>query len=157
MTTGNFLVTQLLNQEPVSKLASISNSDATKILEITFSIENQINSPFLLEISRGDRIVINAFFEESSLENDWWISYKVEVVKLNNYSTKYESAFAKNYRIDWREFYDLKEDTHVLQLGAFPMITSLGCIGFLISSRLLQAVDCLLFLGLLKVFLIRMS
>jgi uncharacterized protein (UPF0303 family) len=155
MTTGNFSSAELLDEELVLKLPSLTNSDAVEIGEIATTLGNQREVPLAIQVRIGDWIVFHASLQGSKPENDWWINRKVAVVMLKQHSTMYESVFAEERGVDWHKENNLQDETHAIHGGAFPLITDEGFKGILIISGLPQVEDHLFAVEVLTEFLAR--
>jgi len=155
MTTGGFSSKQLLDEELVLKLPSLTNSDAVEIGEIATTLGNQRNLPITIEVRIGDRIVFHASLEGSKPEHDWWINRKVAVVMLKHHSTMYERVSAEERGVDWYKENNLQNETHAIHGGALPLITNEGFRGILIISGLPQVEDHLFAVEVLTEFLAR--
>ena len=155
MTTGGFSSKQLLEEELILKLPSLSNSDAVEIGKIATTLGNQRRVPVAIQVRIGDWTVFHASLEGSKPENDWWISRKVAVVMLKQHSTMYERVFAEECGVDWHKENNLQDDTHAIHGGALPLITDEGFKGILIISGLPQVEDHLFAVEVLIEFLAR--
>ena len=155
MTTGSFSSKQLLDEEQILKLPSLSNSDAIEIGQIAVNLGNQRNLPIAIEVRIGEWIVFHASLEGAKPENDWWINRKVAVVILNQHSTMFERVFAEEREVDWHKEHGVTDDTHAIHGGAIPLITDEGFKGILIISGLPQVEDHLLAIEVLTEFLAR--
>jgi uncharacterized protein (UPF0303 family) len=155
MTTGNFSSAELLGEELVLKLLSLTNSDAVEIGEIATTLGNQRKVPITIQVRIGDWIVFHASLQGSKPENDWWINRKVAVVMLKQHSTMYERVFAEERGVDWHKENNLQDETHAIHGGALPLITDEGFKGILIISGLPQIEDHLLAIEVLTEFLAR--
>ena len=155
MTTRGFSSKQLLDEELVLKLPSLTNSDAVEIGDIAITIGNQRKLPITIEVLIGDWVVFHASLQGSKPENDWWINRKVAVVKLKQHSTMYERVSAEERGVDWYKENNLKDDTHAIHGGALPLITNEGFKGILIISGLPQVEDHLFAVEVLTEFLAR--
>jgi uncharacterized protein (UPF0303 family) len=155
MTTGGFSSRQLLDEELILKLPSLTNSDAVEIGEIAITIGNQQKLPIAIEVLIGDWVVFHASLQGSKPENDWWINRKVAVVKLKQHSTMYERVSAEERGVDWHKENNLKDETHAIHGGALPLITNEGFKGILIISGLPQVEDHLFAVEVLIEFLAR--
>ena len=155
MTTGGFSSKQLLEEEQVLKLPSLTNSDAVKIGEIATTLGNQRRVPITVQVRIGDRIVFHASLEGSKPENNWWIDRKVAVVMLKHHSTMYERVSAEERGVDWHKENILQNETHAIHGGALPLITNEGFKGILIISGLPQVEDHLFAVEVLTEFLAR--
>jgi uncharacterized protein (UPF0303 family) len=155
VTTGGFSRKQLLEEEQILKLSSLSNSDAVEIGEIATKLGKQRNVPITAQVRIGDWIVFHASLEGSKPENDWWISRKVAVVLLKHHSTMYERVSAEERGVDWHKENNLKDETHAIHGGALPLITDEGFKGILIISGLPQVEDHLFAVEVLTEFLAR--
>jgi uncharacterized protein (UPF0303 family) len=155
MTTGGFSSKQLLEEEQIFKLPSLTNSDAVKIGEIATTLGNQRSLPIAIEIRIGDWIVYHASLEGSKPENDLWIERKAAVVLLKQHSTMYERVSTEERGIDWHKENNLKNTTHAIHGGALPLITDEGFKGVLIVSGLPQVDDHLFAVEVLTEFLAR--
>jgi uncharacterized protein (UPF0303 family) len=155
MTTGGFSSKQLLDEEQVLKLPSITNNDAIEIGQISISLGNQRKLPITIEVRIGDWIVFHASLQGSKPENDWWINRKVAVVMLNQHSTMFERVSAEERGVDWHQENDVTDETHAIHGGAIPLITNEGFKGILTISGLPQVEDHLLAVEVLTEFLAR--
>ena len=155
MTTGGFSSEQLLEEELILNLNSLTNSDAVEIGEIATTLGNQRRLPITIEVRIGDWIVFHASLEGSKPENDWWINRKVAVVMLKQHSTMYERVSAEEREVDWYEENNLQDETHAIHGGALPLITNEGFKGILIVSGLPQVKDHLFAVEVLTEFLAR--
>jgi uncharacterized protein (UPF0303 family) len=155
MTTSSFSSKQLLNEEQILKLPSLTNNDAIKIGQIAVFLGNQRMLPITIEVRIGDWIVFHASLEGSKPENDWWINRKVAVVELNQHSTLFERVSAEERGVDWHKEHGVTDDTHAIHGGALPLITEEGFKGILIISGLPQVKDHLLAVEILTEFLAR--
>ena len=155
MTTGNFTSENLLREEKVLSLSSLTNNDAIEIGEIATTLGKQRKLPIAIEVRIGDWIVFHASLQGSKPESDWWINRKVEVVKLKQHSTMYERVSAEERGIDWHKENNLQDETHAIHGGALPLITDEGFKGILIISGLPQVEDHLFAVEVLTEFLAR--
>ena len=155
MTTGGFNSKQLLEEEAVLKLASLTNTDALEIGEIAATLGKQRKLPIAVEVRIGDWIIFHASLEGSKPENDWWLSRKVSVVMLKHHSTMFERVSAEERGIDWHKENNVEDETHAIHGGAVPLITPAGFAGILIISGLPQVDDHLFAVEVLTEFLSR--
>jgi uncharacterized protein (UPF0303 family) len=155
MTTGGFTAKQLLEEEYLLQLPSLSNSDALEIGEIATTLGKQRSLPMTVQVRIGDWIVYHASLEGSKPENDLWIERKVAVVLLKQHSTMYERVSAEERGVDWHQENNLKDETHAIHGGALPLITDQGFKGILIISGLPQVDDHLFAIEVLTEFLAR--
>ena len=155
MTTGGFSSKQLLDEEQILRLASLSNSDAVEIGEIATQIGKARNLPIAVQVRIGEWIVYHASLQGSKPENDWWISRKVAVVMLKQHSTMHERVSAEERGVDWHKENNLQDETHAIHGGALPLITDEGFKGILIISGLPQVEDHLFAVEVLTEFLAR--
>jgi uncharacterized protein (UPF0303 family) len=155
MTTGGFTAKQLLEEESLLQLLSLSNSDAVEIGEIATTLGKQKSAPITVQVRIGDWVVFHASLQGSKPENDWWISRKVAVVLLKQHSTMYERVSAEERGVDWHKENKLKDETHAIHGGALPLITDEGFKGILIISGLPQVEDHLFAVEVLTEFLAR--
>ena len=155
MTTGGFSSKQLLEEELILKLPSLTNSDAVEIGDIATTLGNQRKVPIAIQVRIGDWIVFHASLQGSKPENDWWINRKVAVVMLKQHSTMYERVFAEERGVDWHKENNLQDETHAIHGGALPLITGGGFKGILIISGLPQVEDHLFAVEVLTEFLAR--
>ena len=135
MTTGDFSSQQLLIEEHILKLSSLTNIDAVEIGQIAVTLGSQRNLPIAIEIRIGEWIVFHASLEGSKPENDWWINRKASVVMLNKHSTMFERVSAEERGVDWHKENDVTDETHAIHGGALPLITKDGFKGILILQR----------------------
>jgi len=155
MTTGGFSSKQLLQEEQVLKLASLTNNDALEIGEIATALGKQRKLPIAIEVRVGEWIVFHASLEGSKPENDWWIARKSRVVMLKHHSTMYERVSAEELGLDWHKENNVADETHAIHGGALPLITPSGFAGILIISGLPQVDDHLFAVEVLTEFLAR--
>jgi len=155
MTTGGFSSKQLLAEEQILKLPSLTNNDAIEIGQIAVAIGSQRKLPITIEVRIGDWIVFHASLAGSEPENDWWINRKVAVVSLNQHSTMFERVSAEERGADWHKENGVTDETHAIHGGALPLITEEGFKGILIISGLPQVEDHLLAVEVLTEFLAR--
>ena len=155
MTTGGFSSKQLLDEEQILILTSLTNSDAIEIGEIATQVGKLRNLPITIEVRIGDWTVYHASLEGSKPENDRWINRKVAVVLLKQHSTMYERVSAEERGVDWHKENNLRDETHAIHGGALPLITDEGFKGTLIISGLPQVDDHLFAVEVLTEFLAR--
>ena len=155
MTTGGFSSKQLLDEEQILKLPSLSNNDAIEIGQIAVTLGSQRKLPIAIEVRIDEWIVFHASLEGSKPENDWWINRKVAVVMLNQHSTMFERVSAEERSVDWHQENGVTDETHAIHGGALPLITEDGFKGVLIISGLPQVEDHLLAIEVLTEFLAR--
>lgn len=155
MATGGFTSKQLLDEEQILKLPSLTNSDATEIGAIAATLGRRRNLPITIQVRIGNWIVYHASLEGSKPENDWWIKRKVAVVTLRHHSTMYERVSAEERGVDWHQENNLPDETHAIHGGSLPLITDDGFKGILIISGLPQVEDHLLAVEVLTEFLAR--
>ena len=155
-TTGGFTSKQLLQEEQVLILPSLTNTDAIEIGQIATSLGADRNLPIAVEVRIGDWIVYHASLTGSTPENDWWIGRKARVVNLKKHSTIFERVLAEENGIDWHKENNLMDETHAIHGGGIPLITKDGGYqGVLIVSGLPQVDDHLLGVEVLTEFLAR--
>ena len=155
MTTGGFSSKQLLDEEQILKLPSLTNNDAIEIGEIAVILGSQRKLPIAIEVRISEWIVFHASLEGAKPENDWWINRKVAVVMLNRHSTMFERVSAEERGVDWHQENGVTDETHAIHGGAIPLITDEGFKGILIISGLPQVEDHLLAVEVLTEFLAR--
>jgi uncharacterized protein (UPF0303 family) len=155
VTTGGFSSKQLLNEEQILKLPSLSNNDAIEIGQIAVTLGRQRKLPIAIEVRISEWIVFHASLEGAKPENDWWINRKVAVVVLNQHSTMFERVSAEERGVDWHKENGVTDETHAIHGGALPLITEEGFKGMLIISGLPQVEDHLLAVEVLTEFLAR--
>ena len=155
MTTGGFSSKQLLEEEEVLKLPSLTNNDALEIGEIATTLGKQRKLPIAIEVRIGEWVVFHASLKGSKPENDWWIGKKSRVVMMKQHSTMYERVLAEELGIDWYKENNVADETHAIHGGAVPLITPAGFAGILIISGLPQVEDHLFAVEVLTEFLAR--
>ena len=155
-TTGGFIAANLLNEEAVLILPSLTNLDAVEIGQIATEIGIERKLPIAVEVRIGDWIIYHVSLPGSTAENDWWISRKARVVMLKHHSTMYERVSAEERGVDWHEENNLLDETHAIHGGGLPLITKDdGLSGVLLISGLPQVQDHLLGIEVLTEFLAR--
>jgi uncharacterized protein (UPF0303 family) len=152
MTTGGFNSKVLLRQEQILMLGSLTNNDAIEIGQIAVAYGTERKLPIAVEVIIGDWIVFHASLEGSTPQNDLWIRRKVSVVMLKHHSTMYERVSAEERGVDWYKENKVKDETHAIHGGAFPLVTEEGFKGILIISGLPQAEDHLFAVEVLTKF-----
>lgn len=155
MTTGGFSSKQLLAEEQILKLPSLSNSDAIEIGQIAVTIGGQRKLPIAIEVRISEWIVFHASLEGSKPVNDWWINRKSAVVMLKQHSTMFERVSAEERGVDWHKENGVTDETHAIHGGAIPLITEKCFKGILIISGLPQVEDHLFAVKVLTEFLAR--
>jgi uncharacterized protein (UPF0303 family) len=155
MTTGGFNSKQLLDEEVILKLPSLTNIDAIEIGQIAATLGNQRKFPITIEVRIGNWIVFHASLEGSNPENDWWINRKVAVVTLKRHSTMFERVSAEERGVDWHQENGVDNETYAIHGGAIPLFTYEGFKGILIISGLPQVEDHLFAVEVLTEFLAR--
>jgi len=155
-TTGGFIAANLLNEEAVLILPSLTNLDAFEIGQIATEIGIERKLPIAVEVRIGDWIIYHVSLPGSTPENDWWISRKARTVKLKQHSTMYERVSAEERGVDWHKENNLLDETHAIHGGGLPLITkNEGFVGVLLISGLPQVEDHLLGVEVLTEFLAR--
>jgi uncharacterized protein (UPF0303 family) len=155
VTTGGFSIKQLLDEEQILKLPSLTNNDAIEIGQIAVTLGSQRKLPIAIEVRISEWIVFHASLEGAKPENDWWINRKVAVVMLNQHSSMFERVSAEERGVDWHQVNGVTDETHAIHGGALPLITDEGFKGILIISGLPQVEDHLLAVEVLTEFLAR--
>jgi uncharacterized protein (UPF0303 family) len=155
-TTSGFTSSQLLVEEQILTLPSLSTAEALEIGEIAKSLGAVRNLPIAIEVRLGDWIVYHASLPGSTPENDWWMSRKARTVILKQHSTLYERVSAEERGVDWHKENNLLDETHAIHGGGLPLITkNEGFVGMLLISGLPQVEDHLLGVEVLTEFLAR--
>ena len=155
-TTGGFTSPQLLVEEQILILPSLSNAEALEIGEIAKSLGIARNLPMATEVRLGDWIIYHASLPGSTVENQGWIDRKARTVILKHHSTMYERVSAEERGVDWHKENDLLDETHAIHGGGLPLITkNEGFVGVLLISGLPQVEDHLLSVEVLTEFLAR--
>ena len=155
-TTGGFTSSQLLVEEQILTLPSLSTAEALEVGEIAKSLGMARNLPIATEVRIGDWVVYHASLPGSKPENDWWMSRKARTVMLKHHSTMYERVSAEERGVDWYEENNLLDETHAIHGGGLPLITKDdGFVGVLLISGLPQVEDHLLGVEVLTEFLAR--
>jgi len=154
--TGGFTSSQLLAEEQILTLPSLSAAEALEVGEIAKSLGMARNLPIATEVRIGDWIIYHASLPGSKPENDWWMSRKARVVMLKHHSTMYERVSAEERGVDWHKENNLLDETHAIHGGGLPLITkNEGFVGVLLISGLPQVEDHLLGVEVLTEFLAR--
>ena len=154
--TGGFTSSQLLIEEQILTLPSLSAAEALEVGEIAKSLGMARNLPIATQVRIGDWIIYHASLPDSKPENDWWMSRKARVVMLKHHSTMYERVSAEERGVDWHKENNLLDETHAIHGGGLPLITKdEGFVGVLLISGLPQVEDHLLGVEVLTEFLAR--
>jgi uncharacterized protein (UPF0303 family) len=144
-TTGGFTSSQLLAEEQILTLPSLSSTEGLEIGEIAKSLGLLRNLPIAIEVRLGDWIIYHVSLPGSTPENDWWISRKARTVMLKQHSTMYERVNAEERGVDWHKENNLPDETYAIHGGGLPLITkNEGFVGVLLISGLPQVEDHLL-------------
>jgi uncharacterized protein (UPF0303 family) len=155
-STGGFTSFQLLAEEQILTLPSLSSTEALEIGEITKSLGLLRNLPIAIEVRLSDWVIYHVSLPGSTPENDWWISRKARTVMLKHHSTMYERVGAEERGVDWHQENNLLDETHAIHGGGLPLITKKdGFVGVLLISGLPQVEDHLLGVEVLTEFLAR--
>ena len=155
-TTSGFTSSQLLVEEQILTLPSLSTAEVLEIGEIAKSLGVAKNLPIAIEVRLGDWIVYHASLPGSKPENDWWMSRKARTVMLKHHSTMYERVSSEERGVDWHKENNLLDETHAIHGGGLPLITkNEGFVGMLLISGLPQVEDHLLGIEVLTEFLAR--
>ena len=155
-STGGFIAANLLQEESVLVLPSLTNLDAVEIGQIATELGIERKLPIAVEVRIGDWIIYHASLPGSTPENDWWMSRKARTVMLKHHSTMYERVSAEERGVDWHKENNLSDETHAIHGGGLPLITKKdGFVGVLLISGLPQVEDHLLGVEVLTEFLAR--
>ena len=155
-STGGFIAANLLQEELVLVLPSLTNFDAVEIGQIATELGIERKLPIAVEVRIGDWIIYHASLPGSTPENDWWMSRKARTVMLKHHSTMYERVSAEERGVDWHKENNLPDETHAIHGGGLPLITkNEGFVGVLLISGLPQVEDHLLGVEVLTEFLAR--
>ena len=155
-TTHGFTSSQLLVEEQILTLPSLSTAEALEIGEIAKSFGVVRNLPIAIEVRLGDWIIYHVSLPGSTPENDWWMSRKARTVMLKHHSTMYERVSSEERGVDWHKENNLLDETHAIHGGGLPLVTkNEGFIGVLLISGLPQVEDHLLGVEVLTEFLAR--
>ena len=153
---GGFTAANLLQEESVLVLPSLTNLDAVEIGQIATDLGTERKLPVAIEVRIGDWIIYHVSLPGSTPENDWWISRKARTVVLKHHSTMYERVSAQERGVDWHKENNLPDETHAIHGGGLPLITkNEGFVGVLLISGLPQVEDHLLGVEVLTEFLAR--
>ena len=155
-STGGFIAANLLKEESVLVLPSLTNLDAVEIGQIATELATERKLPIAIEVRIGDWIIYHVSLSGSTPENDWWMSRKARTVMLKHHSTMYERVSAQERGVDWHKENNLPDETHAIHGGGLPLITkNEGFLGVLLISGLPQVEDHLLGVEVLTEFLAR--
>ena len=155
-STGGFIAANLLQEESVLVLPSLTNLDAVEIGQIATGLGTERKLPVAIEVRIGDWIIYHVSLPGSTPENDWWISRKARTVMLKQHSTMYERVSAQERRVDWHKENNLLDETHAIHGGGLPLTTkNEGFVGVLLISGLPQVEDHLFGVEVLTEFLAR--
>ena len=155
-STGGFIAANLLQEELVLVLPSLTNFDAVEIGQIATELGIERKLPIAIEVRIGDWIIYHVSLPGSTPENDWWISRKARTVMLKHHSTMLERVSAQERGVDWHKENNLSDETHAIHGGGLPLITkNEGFVGVLLISGLPQVEDHLLGVEVLTEFLAR--
>ena len=155
-STGGFIAANLLQEELVLVLPSLTNFDAVEIGQIATELGIERKLPIAIEVRIGDWIIYHASLPGSTPENDWWVSRKARTVMLKHHSTMFERVSAEERGVDWHKENNLSDETHAIHGGGLPLITkNEGFVGVLLISGLPQVEDHLLGVEVLTEFLAR--
>ena len=155
-STGGFIAANLLQEESVLVLPSLTNLDAVEIGRIATELGTERNLPIAIEVRISDWTIYHASLPGSTAENQCWIDRKARTVMLKQHSTMYERVSAQERGVDWHKENNLLDETHAIHGGGLPLITKKdGFVGVLLISGLPQVEDHLLGVEVLTEFLAR--
>ena len=155
-STGGFSSQQLLQEEQVLMLHSLTNTDCIEIGQIATELATSQSLPIAIQVRLGDWIIYHAALPGSTTENDWWINRKARVVRLKQHSTLYERVLAQEQGIDWHKENNLLDETHAIHGGGIALKTKdQGFLGTLLISGLPHVEDHLFGVKVLTEFLAR--
>ena len=153
---NQFTSQQLLIEEAVLTLPSLSQEDSLEIGQIATSFGVEQDLPIAVEVRIGDWVTYHTSLPGSTVENQGWIDRKARVVMLKHHSTLFERVSAQECGVDWFAENNLTNETHAIHGGGLPLITkSDGFVGVLLISGLPQVEDHLLGVEVLTEFLAR--
>ena len=154
MTTGNFNSADLLRQEAECTLPELNLNVAQRIGMIGVDVAEKRNLGIAISIRFGEWEVFKAALPGSKPENDGWINRKANVVNMKHHSTMHERVKTEEEGIDWHAVNGVKDETHAIHGGGFPLITKEeGFKGILLISGLPQVEDHLLAVEILHTYL----
>ena len=99
-STGEFIAANLLQEESVLVLPSLTNLDAVEIGQIATELATERKLPIAIEVRIGDWIIYHVSLPGSTPENVWWISLKARTVMLKHHSTMFERVSAQERGVD---------------------------------------------------------
>jgi uncharacterized protein (UPF0303 family) len=140
-TTGGFASSDLLQQEIQLQLPHFGHDVALDIGALAASMGRAKNLGILVSVRIGDWEVFKAALPGSKPENDRWVQRKANVVNLTHHSTMFERVNAEETGTDWHAQHGVKDETHAIHGGGFPLSTQAGYQGILLISGLPQVED----------------
>lgn len=152
MTTGNFKSDELLAQERECELQDFNLEIAQELGGVATKISQERNLGVAISIRIDEWEIFKAALPGAKPENDGWINRKANVVNLKHHSTMYERVKSEEDGTDWHLINKVKDETHAIHGGGFPIYTPKGFSGILLISGLPQVEDHLLAVEILKAF-----
>ncbi|MFA9398786.1 MAG: heme-degrading domain-containing protein [Clostridiaceae bacterium] len=136
------LMLKLIEEEKQLEFEKFSNHDALLIGNILIDKAKNRKINITIEIVKSDQMIFHYAFDGTSLDNDFWVKRKINVVKRFHRSSYYIKTKLQSKDENLQDKYGLSKETYGAYGGAFPIrIKNTGVIGAICVSGLKQEED----------------
>ncbi|MFM6940780.1 MAG: heme-binding protein [Candidatus Planktophila sp.] len=144
-TTGNFTSSEILKQEESARFETLNGEIAIGVGERAALLAASRNLPITISVELDGQEVFRKALPGADDAHAGWITRKANVVRMTGHSTMFERVRAEELEIDWHEVHGMKDETHAIHGGGFPLTETSGKLrGILLISGLPQVEDHLL-------------
>ena len=144
-TTGNFSSAEILGQEEATRFEILTKEIAIEVGERAAHVAKSRNLPVTISIELDGSEVFRRALPGAEDAHAGWITRKANVVRMTGHSTMFERVRAEELDIDWHDVNGVKDETHAIHGGGFPLALTTGELrGILLISGLPQVEDHLL-------------
>ena len=150
-TTGNFSSAEILRQEETALFETLNKEIAIEVGEKAATLAADRNLPITISVELDGEEVFRKALPGAEDAHAGWITRKANVVRMTGHSTMYERVRAEELGINWHEVNGVKDETHAIHGGGFPLALISGELrGILLISGLPQVEDHLLAVEILS-------
>ena len=144
-TTGIFSSAEILKQEESTRFVLLTKEIAVGVGEKAARLAADRNLPITISVELDGEEVFRKALPGAEDAHAGWITRKANVVRMTGHSTMYERVRAEELGINWHEVNGVKDETHAIHGGGFPLALISGELrGILLISGLPQVEDHLL-------------
>jgi uncharacterized protein (UPF0303 family) len=144
-TTGNFSSAEILKHEESTRFDLLTKEIAIEVGDKAAWLAADRNLPITISIELDGEEVFRKALPGAEDAHAGWITRKANVVRMTGHSTMYERVRAEELGINWHEVNGVKDETHAIHGGGFPLALISGELrGILLISGLPQVEDHLL-------------